>query len=119
MFCLKRHQTRGRALQAQARAAAEHKADGARLRHAGNKAFQRGRLEEALKHYTEVCVRPVLGVALSRERVGACWDMKCADTQGAAWTLCLLVQWACCRILHVSELAAGLTPCSLQVNLFF
>ena len=97
-LCFKRDQ--GRALQVQARAAAEHKADGARLRHAGNKAFQRGRLEEALKHYTEVCVRLVLGVASSLEHDGACWHKECADIQGAAWTLCLRlysghVAWCC------------------------
>lgn len=36
------------------RAAAEGKATGARLRQAGNKAFQRGRLEEAVQLYSEV-----------------------------------------------------------------
>ena len=41
-------------LQAEARAAAEQSAGSAKLRHAGNKAFQRGRVEEAVRLYSEV-----------------------------------------------------------------
>lgn len=40
--------------QAEARAAAEQSVSSAKLRHAGNKAFQRGRVEEAVRLYSEV-----------------------------------------------------------------
>ncbi|KAK9844068.1 hypothetical protein WJX81_003556 [Elliptochloris bilobata] len=39
--------------QAEARAAAEQSASSAKFRHAGNKAFQRGRIKEAVRLYTE------------------------------------------------------------------
>ena len=55
-------------LQAEARAAADQSASSAKLRHAGNKAFQRGRVEEAVRLYSEarlsIAVTPYINRAL-------------------------------------------------------
>lgn len=81
-------------LQAEARAAADQTASSAKLRHAGNKAFQRGRVEEAVRLYSEVR----LSITVTRYVCGAVTPPLCCliSTQhflGMHGMVCLLLGW--------------------------
>ena len=83
-------------LQAEARAAADESARSAKkLRHAGNKAFQRGRVEEAVRLYSEarlsVCSHTLCQPCVAVQTPPFCCSISTQKFLGRHSTVCLLL----------------------------